>query len=154
MARSMPSVISPSGNLMYARVSLARTGGFDERYRSYEACDLHQRIRRAFPQSLFLYEPGALVWHRHREGWKAFWRQQYGYGRGYGQFMLHHRAECRWTLLHELRTWGAIGRLGLGAWVPPASDEALHRRGLFVKKFAQHLGFLRTRWDARERARW
>ncbi|HXW51872.1 MAG TPA: glycosyltransferase [Candidatus Acidoferrales bacterium] len=145
---------APSGNLIYLRSALERVGGFDERYSSYEACDLHQRIMRAHEPMPFCYEPGALVLHRHREGWKAFWRQQYSYGRGYGQFMFHHSSECRWTLGHELRAWGQIGTLGLGAWLPPRDDAALHRRGLFVKKFAQHLGFLRTRLDARERAKW
>jgi glycosyltransferase involved in cell wall biosynthesis len=144
---------APSLNLMYRRSMLAAVGGFDERYTTYDACDLHQRIRRA-DGGPFLYEPRALVLHRHRERWSEFWRQQYGYGKGYGQFMLHHRRECRWTLGHELRELGTIGGLALTAWLPVRDDRQLVRRGLLVKKAAQHAGFLRVWLDARERARW
>ena len=144
---------APSANLMYRRSILEKVGGFDERYASYEACDLHWRIIHADGGPL-VYEPRALVLHRHREGWKAFWRQQYAYGIGYGQFVLGHPDDCGWTILNELREWGEIGRLGLSAWLPLKSDALLYQRGLFVKKFAQRLGFIRTRWDRRERGRW
>ncbi|MDQ6768143.1 MAG: glycosyltransferase [Candidatus Eremiobacteraeota bacterium] len=144
---------APSSNLMYRRALLAQAGGFDERYVSYEACDLHCRITRDH-RGPFVYEPRALVFHRHRQTWSEYWRQQYSYGVGYGQFMLHHRDQCNWTLRHELRTWGEIGRLSLSAWRPTHSDDLLYRRGLFVKKFAQHLGFTRARLDPKERSRW
>ena len=144
---------APSANLMYLRSALEKVEGFDERYVSYEACDLHCRIMNAVG-GMFVYEPRALVLHRHREGWKAFWRQQYSYGIGYGQFVLGHRHDCDWTIANELREWGEIGRLGLTAWLPPKNDDLLYRRGLFVKKFAQRLGFMKTQWSRRERARW
>jgi len=144
---------APSANLMYRRTALEEVNGFDERYVTYEACDLHWRIMRAVGGS-FVYEPRALVFHRHREDWKAFWRQQYAYGVGYGQFVLGHRNECDWTITNELREWGDIGRLGLTAWLPPKNDTLLYRRGLFVKKFAQRLGFMKTQWSRKERERW
>ncbi len=144
---------APSSNLMYRRAALARVGGFDERYSSYEACDLHQRILRVHEQP-FVYEPRAVILHRHREGWKAFWRQQYSYGIGYAQFMIHHRDECEWTAAHELRAWSQIGLLSLKALLPPRTDAQLYERGLFVKRFAQRLGYLRTRLNGREWARW
>ena len=39
----------PSCNVVYRRSALAEVGGFDERYVSYEACDLHTRLLRAAP---------------------------------------------------------------------------------------------------------
>ncbi len=144
---------APSANLMYRRSVIEKVGGFDERYISYEACDLHWRITHA-DDGPFVYEPRSLVFHRHRESWKAFWRQQYSYGMGYGQFIIHHHDECDWTLMHELRTWGNIGSLGLRAWLPARNKEQLYNRGMFVKRFAQHLGFLRARLGRPDRARW
>ena len=144
---------APSANLMYRRELLERAGGFDERYTSYEACDLHRRIMRATNGS-FKYVPRALVLHRHRADWRSYWHQQYSYGIGYGQFILHHRDECDWTLGHELRAWAEIGRLSLSALRGPTTDDRLYQRGLFVKKFAQHLGFTKARLDPKERARW
>ncbi len=144
---------APSANLMYRRELVERAGGFDERYTTYEACDLHGRIMRA-AGGTFIYAPRALVLHRHREDWRSYWRQQYSYGIGYGQFMLHHRDEFEWTFAKDLRAWGEIGWLGLSAWRPPKDDDGLYKRGLFIKKFAQHLGFTKARLDPKERARW
>lgn len=144
---------APSLNLMYRRDILEKVGGFDERYVSYEACDLHWRITHV-DRGPFVYEPRALVFHRHRENWKAFWRQQYLYGIGYGQFVLSHRDVCGWTIGRELREWSKIGRLGLTAWRPLSNDRSLYERGEFIKKLAQRLGFIKTQCDPRERARW
>ena len=128
---------APSSNLMYRRELLAAAGGFDERYATYDACDLHNRIRK-LDSGPILFEPRAIVLHRHREGWGAYWRQQVSYGRGYAQFMLHHREEVGWSLWDEMTTLGRLARLGAGACVPGRSTAALCRRGQFVKTLAQH----------------
>jgi len=144
---------APSSNLMYRRSVLEEVGGFDERYVSYEACDLHCRILKNHPGP-FVYEPRALVFHRHRSDWKAYFRQQYSYGIGYAQFTLHHRDECRWAIGNELREWAAIGQLGVRAWLPASNEALLYARGMFVKKLAQRLGFINTRLNHDERRRW
>lgn len=144
---------APSSNLMYRRSALAAVNGFDERYIAYEACDLHWRITNVVGGP-FVYEPRALVLHRHRADWKSFWRQQYSYGQGYAQFMRYHRDACRWTLSDELREWGAIGRLGLTAWRAPKNDQLLYCRGMLLKKMAQRLGFLAMRFNRKTSASW
>jgi len=144
---------APSSNLMYRRELLTAVGGFDERYATYDACDLHNRIRK-LDGGPILFEPRAIVLHRHREGWGAYWRQQVSYGRGYAQFMLHHREEVGWSLWDEMTTLGRLARLGAGACVPGRSTAALCRRGLFVKTLAQHTGFVGAYWSRRERGRW
>jgi O-antigen biosynthesis protein len=144
---------APSSNLMYRRDLLEAAGGFDERYATYDACDLHSRIRRV-REGPTLFEPRAIVLHRHREGWSAYWRQQVSYGRGYAQFMLHHREEIAWSVWDEMTTLGKLARLGAGACVPGRGAAALSRRGLFVKSLAQHTGFVSTYWSRRERGRW
>lgn len=143
---------APSSNLMYRRSALQAVGGFDERYVSYEACDLHWRMTRLVGGA-FVYEPRALVLHRHRPDWASFWRQQYSYGMGYAQFIEHHRDACRWSMADELREWGSIGKLGLTAWQPAKNATQLYRRGMFVKKFAQRLGFLEMRLSRGGRTR-
>jgi len=143
---------APSANVMYRREDLVAAGGFDERYATYDACDLHQRMRgrSSLP---FIFEPGALVLHSHRPSWKAYWRQQCGYGVGYAQFFLHYN--LYWGVASELRTIWSIVSSGVLALLPASSrNAAIVRKGTFIRKAAQHIGFLRTFFDRSERRRW
>ncbi len=144
---------APMGNVMYRREALLAVNGLDERYSSYESCDLHTRLRRTYGGA-FPYEPRAVVFHRHHTTWAAYFRQQRGYGRGLAQFMWHHRDEVTWSVRRELASWGHALALGAAALVPSAQEEALVRRGEFVKHVALRLGFLETFWSRRERRRW
>ena len=143
---------APTDNVMYRLECLKRTGGFDERFATYDACDLHTRIRAQYPQGEFAYEASAVVLHRHRDTWSSYWRQQYGYGIGYAQFMLAHRV--RWSPLRELREIAGIIGTGLAALWPGKTDNAIARQGFGIRRTAQHLGFCRTYYNRRERARW
>jgi glycosyltransferase involved in cell wall biosynthesis len=144
---------APSGNLMYRLEALSKVGGFDERYRSYDACDLHTRLRQVCGGQ-FYFEPRAVVLHRHRANWKAYWRQQVNYGRGLGQFFLRHRGLVDWSLWCETRAWGKVATLAFGACLPGRDDAALIRRGNFVKHLAQRIGFVNAYWNWTERKRW
>jgi glycosyltransferase involved in cell wall biosynthesis len=144
---------APSGNVLYRRAALAAVGGFDPRYTAYDACDLHTRLCRDQPGA-FHYVPHAVVVHRHRTTWSAYWRQQLSYGKGYGQFLWRWRAQAPWSLRHELHAWAEILRLGLAACRGGEDDHALVRRGRFVKTLAQRLGFVSVYWNPAERARW
>jgi len=144
---------APSGNLMYRRAYIEAVGGYDARYASFDACDLHTRLRARFGTE-FYYEPAALVLHRHRASWKAYWRQQFWYGVGYAQFMLRHRSAAQWNLSAELRAIWNIIKTAAAAVVPARDDQALLRRGMLLRHAAQHAGFIRTYYNPRERARW
>jgi glycosyltransferase involved in cell wall biosynthesis len=144
---------APSGNLMYRRDALEAVGGFDERYATYDACDLHTRLRHRVGGP-FYFEPRAVVLHRHRTGWPQYWRQQRSYGVGYAQFMLKHRGAVAWTLLDELRMLGRLTWFGIAACMPGRSDAALMRRGALMRNLAQHIGFAQTYWNRAERDRW
>jgi GT2 family glycosyltransferase len=144
---------APAGNLMYARDALKAVGGFDERYCSQEPLDLHYRLVKTVGGRL-LYEPRALVLHRHRASWKAYWQQQFSYGRGLAQFMLHHKDAAEWSRWRELESWGRLLDLGIRACVPGNNDRALVRRGTFVKQVAQRTGFITTYWSPTEQKRW
>ncbi len=144
---------APSGNVLYRRASLQAVDGFDQRYVAYEACDLHQRLMK-LPENDFYFVPSAVIFHRHRADWKAYWRQQFCYGVGFAQFMLGHSGDVRWTFRDELLMSLSIVKLALLACLPAGTDTSLVRRGLLIKTFAQHLGFLSARVSSRERRRW
>jgi glycosyltransferase involved in cell wall biosynthesis len=144
---------APSANLMYRRSAFDAVGGFDERYRSYEACDLHDRLRRKCTGQVMRFAPRAIVLHRHRSSWRAYWRQQRSYGSGLAQFYWHRRADLAWSPGRELGAWGQVFALGLRACLPGRNDAALVRRGVFVKTLAQRLGFATTYWSSTERSR-
>ena len=144
---------APSGNLMYRRSVLEAAGGFDARYRSYEACELHTRLRRTHGGT-FHFAPRAVVLHRHRRTWADYWRQQIAYGAGYAQFVLHHRAAIGWSARREATAWREIARLAVAACRSGEGDAILMRRGALVKALAQRLGFVTTYWNPAERARW
>ena len=144
---------APSCNLLYRRDALAEVGGFDERFSSYEACDLHTRLveHRSGP---FVFAPRAVVLHRHRDSWRGYWRQQYSYGRGYAQFVWRYRDRLPWSIREESRAWASVLQAGAATLVVHDGDEALVRRGLAMKLLAQRLGFDATFWTRAERSRW
>jgi GT2 family glycosyltransferase len=144
---------APTTNVMYRREALLAVGGFDYRFDSYEGCDLHTRLRREVGGA-FVYVDRAIVNHRHRRGWRAYWRQQVSYGRGFAQFFRKYSAELPWTAGAELRAWARVMATGLGALRPGRDDAAIVRRGTFVKGLAQRIGFVTTYWSRSEAARW
>ena len=144
---------APSGNVMYRRAALEAYGGFDERYTTYEACELHGRLRANDPGA-FVFAPRAIVLHRHRPTWRPNWKQQAGYGVGGAQCGRHHRGRGRWAVLEEGRAGWDVARSGVRALLARNSRERLFARGTFVKRLAQRSGFDATYWNATERARW
>ena len=144
---------APSCNALYRHSALKAAGGFDSRYSTYEGCDLHTRLLR-LQRGPFRFERPAVVLHRHRATWRAYWKQQVRYGRGLGQFTWNYRKEIPWSVLRELGAWLQIAGTGLRACTFRAGDPGLLRRGLFVKNLAQRFGFLASYWNPRERRRW
>jgi len=136
---------APTCNVIYRRSALASVGGFDQRFRSYEGCDLNTRLRRTIGGDL-VFARRAVVMHRHRASWRAYWKQQVNYGRGFAQFFLRYRDELAWSAGDEARAWTATLALGARALIRPRGDEGLVRRGHFVKALAQRRGFVSTYW--------
>jgi glycosyltransferase involved in cell wall biosynthesis len=141
-----------SGSVLYRRSVLNDVGGFDERFVTYEACDLHARLRNIDGE--FALAKTAVVMHQHRETWRDYWKQQVNYGRGLGQFYVRWDEEIRWSRLREVREWISLAPTAVAACLPGERDSVLTRRGAFVKKLAQRVGFTMTYFRARERARW
>ena len=142
-----------AGNVMYRTEALLAVGGYDDRFVSYEQADLHLRLmRRVGGETLF--EERAVVNHRHRVGWRAYWHQQLSYGSGFAQFFLRYSDELPWSVAREMRSWLALVPLAARAAVPGRGDAAIIRRGNLVKNAAQRVSFARTYWSRLEAARW
>ncbi len=144
---------APTCNMLIQQQLFQNLNGFDERYFNFEYCDFHLRAR-ACTSSKFLYEPRAVVLHHHRSSWREYWRQQFFYGHGYGQFMWKYRDRFHWNVWRELKAWGHLLRLSIDALRPGHDDRSLVRRGMLVKQLAQRLGFDRTYYNQSERAKW
>lgn len=144
---------APTNNVMYRRDALHSINGFDARFDTYEGGDLSYRLRKKLGGEI-VFEPRAVVLHQHRSSWRAYWRQQFLYGRGYAQFFLRHRSAVRWSAAHEARAWLKIIGSALAAGWPDRSERGLIRRGDFIKQLAQRLGFDAVYYDRSERARW
>ena len=144
---------APTANAMYLRELFLDAGGFDERFASYDACDLHLRLREMTTLP-FAFEETALVLHRHLETWKAYWRQQRRYGVGYAQLLLRHRIRVLWGVARETRALWTIARNAVLLAAPASRDDAALRLGCFIRMAAQHIGFLSAFLSRAERRRW
>jgi GT2 family glycosyltransferase len=70
----------PGCNLAIRRHALLAIGGFDRRYRAAgDDVDVCWRLQRA--GWTIGYHPAALVWHHRRNSFRAYWKQQKGYGK-------------------------------------------------------------------------
>jgi hypothetical protein len=61
--------------------------------------------------------------------------------------------EIRWSASREAKEWIRIAGAGIAALTPGDSDAALLKRGVFIKRLAQRLGFVSTYFSGPERAR-
>lgn len=144
---------APSGNVMYRRDALQAVGGFDARYAAYDACDLYRRLMLEVGGK-FVFAESAVVFHQHRTTWSDYWTQQVNYGRGLAQFYLRWRDEIPWSPWREAGAWAALAPAAVSACRPGDADASLARRGTFVKRLAQRIGFATTYFRATERAGW
>jgi GT2 family glycosyltransferase len=70
----------PGCNLAIRRHALLAIGGFDRRYRAAgDDVDVCWRLQKA--GWTIGYHPAALVWHHRRNSFRAYWKQQKGYGK-------------------------------------------------------------------------
>jgi len=146
---------APTANVMFRREALMEVGGFDSRFSSFEAADLCHRLsqRLGGGKLAVAYEARALVLHRHRGSWGAYWRQQRSYGRGYAQLFLKYPEELPWSMAREMAMWGRLSGMAVKA-LAFRGDAGLCRRGALLKQLAQRVGFVGAYWNGSERARW
>ncbi|MEU3428565.1 glycosyltransferase family 2 protein [Streptomyces gardneri] len=153
-----------SGANMAFRTELLRElGGFDPATGvgtpAYGGDDLLSFFRVLARGRSLAYEPGAIVWHRHRRTPEALEAQAFGYGAGFGAYLAG-------ALVHEPRMLPALLRrlpggvryalarsrqrtgTGAGPGVAPSRIARRELRGLLYGPF----GYLRSRRRERGRA--
>lgn len=128
---------APTSCVAVRRSVLQRVGGFDPTYRTYEGADLFYRMHR---QGLLSWRiaPRAVVFFRTRSDLRAFIRQNYRYGQGYGQFCRRYRDDVgaeRIGLLPLCRRWR--DRLSTGA---AQLSKSAPNREMKRRLVALHLG--------------
>ena len=142
----------PTANVAFHRDVFHRIGIFDTRFPSAggEDVDISWRFFQETDRKL-LYNPKALVFHRHTSTVSGLFFQYMRYGRGYAFLREKYPARLPWGWRQELRAWSAVAGF---AWV--AARAAL-RYGLqggkkmdvydpyltFLRKLAARIGFLR-----------
>jgi O-antigen biosynthesis protein len=103
----------PGCSMAFRKDALAAIGGFDPQFRAAgDDVDVCWRLQqRGWTLG---FEPGAMVWHHHRNSVRAYWRQQLGYGRA--EAMLERKWPEKYNAIGHL-TW--TGRLyGKGLTLP------------------------------------
>jgi glycosyltransferase involved in cell wall biosynthesis len=110
-------VTYPSCNLAYDRETFQAVGGFDDRFETAEDIDLNYRA--VEDGHTIGYEEDAVVYHRARDSFTAFFEQAYWNGYGRKQLTLKHgslwqRYSFRRMLDTQIHAWG-VARLGVAA---------------------------------------
>ena len=90
----------PGCNMAYRKEALVAIGGFDLRFRAAgDDVDICWRLQDR--GSTIGYCPTAVVWHHRRNSIRAYWKQQYGYGKAEAQL------EDKWP-----QRCNALGHIG------------------------------------------
>lgn len=70
----------PGCNMSFKRDALLASGGFDPRFRvAGDDVDICWRLQKS--GHLIGFHPSAVVWHHRRNSFRAYWKQQKGYGK-------------------------------------------------------------------------
>jgi len=113
----------PGVNMAFRRDVLLSIGGFDPSYHAAgDDVDLCWRLQARGYRLEFA--PSALVWHRHRNSVKAYWRQQVGYGEAESMLIDRHpekfldgNARWRGRIYSPLPVIRSMSRLRINAGV-------------------------------------
>jgi len=73
----------------FRRRDLRAVGGFDTSFPKADNEDVDLSFRIKALGGRFVFVPGAVVWHRHREGWWGYFRLKYG--RGYWRMKVYRK---------------------------------------------------------------
>jgi len=113
----------PGCNMTFRKDVLMKIGGFDPVYRSAgDDVDVCWRIQESGRTVGF--HPSALVWHRRRNSFKAYWRQQKGYGKA--EALLEAKWPEKYNSFGHLSWAGRIYGNGFTMPVKMKKDKIFH----------------------------
>ena len=113
----------PGCNMTFRKDALMKIGGFDPVYRSAgDDVDVCWRIQQSGRTVGF--HPSALVWHRRRNSFKAYWRQQKGYGKA--EALLEAKWPEKYNSFGHLSWAGRIYGNGFTMPVKMKKDKIFH----------------------------
>ena len=151
-------IFGTGANFAVSRTAFDTLGGFDEALGAGSLTrggeDLDWFVRTLNAGFSIAYEPGAVVWHRHRRDLDALRDQLYGYGTGLTAYLVKHACTRRGAkdlsrrLLRGARMIGAAKAESVEAGI----DRALLRREL-VGMVHGPLLYARARWRLRQAGR-
>ena len=102
-----PGRLGSGANMAFDVEVLRRLGGFDSAIGAGTFArggdDLAAFFRVVVSGQRLVYQPSAVVWHRHHREMAALHNQAFGYGVGLGAYLTS-------ALVHEPRMWGALLR--------------------------------------------
>ena len=113
----------PGCNMSFRKDALMKIGGFDPVYRNAgDDVDVCWRIQRS--GRTIGFHPSAMVWHHRRNSFKAYWKQQKGYGKA--EALLEAKWPEKYNSLGHLTWAGRIYGNGLTLPVKVKKDRIFH----------------------------
>ena len=113
----------PGCNMSFRKDALMKIGGFDPVYRNAgDDVDVCWRIQRS--GRTIGFHPAAVVWHHRRNSFKAYWKQQKGYGKA--EALLEAKWPEKYNSLGHLTWAGRIYGNGLTLPVKVKKDRIFH----------------------------
>lgn len=141
----------PGCNMAFRRGTLLGLGGFNPIFGS-AADDVDVCWRFQAVGAEIAFAPAALVWHHHRSSWRAYWKQQFGYGLSEAWLTRRHPEKfvdgrARWSgRIYSPLPWVLpIGerRINAGVW-GTAPFPSVYHAGAAGLAFLPH----QARWQA------
>ena len=113
----------PGCNMSFKKEALKKIGGFDPIYRNAgDDVDVCWRIQQS--GGTIGYHPSALVWHHRRNSFKAYWKQQKGYGKA--EALLEAKWPEKYNSLGHLAWAGRIYGNGLTIPIKIKKEKIFH----------------------------
>ena len=113
----------PGCNMSFRRETLLKIGGFDPVFRTAgDDVDVCWRIQES--GNTISFHPSAVVWHRRRNSFKAYWKQQKGYGNA--EALLESKWPEKYNSLGHLSWAGRIYGNGCTIPVRVKKDKIFH----------------------------
>ncbi|MCD6461701.1 MAG: glycosyltransferase [Thermoplasmata archaeon] len=132
----------PSVNLAYRKELFERIRGFDPWFKEAEDVDLNYRAVDA--GAVIVYNPRAIVYHRARETFKAFFKQAFWYGFGRKELTLRHGS--LWSEYHVVD----MLKIGKDESIWKIIRLAVGAMGYFTCKFFKGSVELKRKWRESE----